>query len=76
MLAAELEQQELLRQQTNTGTLYDVLQNGIDDECMIEDMRDIQDSLATVLRRSEGLTRFIQSYRQLSRLPPPKAGDR
>jgi two-component system nitrogen regulation sensor histidine kinase NtrY len=50
----------------------DVLQNGIDDEGMIEDMRDIQDSLATVLRRSEGLTRFIQSYRQLSRMPPPK----
>ena len=39
---------------------------------LAEDMQDIQESLDTVLRRSEGLTRFIQSYRQLSRMPPPR----
>jgi len=50
----------------------DVLQSGISDDGLIEDMHDIQESLDTVLRRSEGLKRFIQSYRQLSRLPPPK----
>jgi len=41
------------------------------EEGFIEDMRDIQESLDTVLRRSEGLTRFIKSYRQLSRMPRP-----
>jgi len=50
----------------------DVLQSGISDDGLIEDMHDIQESLDTVLRRSEGLKRFIQSYRQLSRLPPPE----
>jgi two-component system nitrogen regulation sensor histidine kinase NtrY len=50
----------------------DVIQSGIDDDSLVEDLCDIQESLATVLRRSEGLTRFIQSYRQLSRLPPPE----
>ncbi len=42
---------------------------------LAEDMQDIQESLDTVMRRSEGLTRFIQSYRQLSRMPPPKRGE-
>lgn len=41
-------------------------------EHLDEEMRDIRESVETVLRRSEGLTRFIQSYRQLSRMPPPK----
>ncbi len=37
-----------------------------------EELQDIRDSVDTVLRRSEGLVRFIQSYRQLSRMPKPK----
>ncbi len=37
-----------------------------------EEMNDVYQTLDTLLRRSEGLTRFIQSYRQLSRLPQPK----
>jgi two-component system nitrogen regulation sensor histidine kinase NtrY len=37
-----------------------------------EDLQDIRDSVDTVVRRSEGLVRFIQSYRQLSRMPKPE----
>jgi nitrogen fixation/metabolism regulation signal transduction histidine kinase len=37
-----------------------------------EELQDIRESVDTVLRRSEGLVRFIQSYRQLSRMPKPK----
>jgi len=37
-----------------------------------EEFQDIRDSVDTVLRRSEGLVRFIQSYRQLSRMPKPQ----
>jgi two-component system nitrogen regulation sensor histidine kinase NtrY len=53
-------------------TLVDeAIQTDIDDDSLVEDLHDIQSSLDTVLRRSEGLTRFIKSYRQLSRMPPP-----
>lgn len=53
-------------------TLVDeAVRSGIENNGLAEDMRDIQASLDTVLRRSEGLTRFIASYRQLSRMPPP-----
>ena len=36
------------------------------------DVGDICDALETLVRRSEGLTGFVQSYRQLTRMPPPK----
>ncbi len=39
-----------------------------------EELQDIRESVDTVLRRSEGLVRFIQSYRQLSRMPKPEIG--
>lgn len=53
-------------------TLIDgVIETGAHDDALTEDLRDIQDSLDTVLRRSEGLARFVKNYRQLSRLPPP-----
>jgi len=37
-----------------------------------ESLQDIRDALDTLVRRSEGLTGFVQSYRQLTRMPPPK----
>lgn len=58
--------------QTAKTLVDEALSNDTIDANLIEDMRDIQVSLDTVLRRSEGLTRFIKSYRQLSRMPPPK----
>jgi nitrogen fixation/metabolism regulation signal transduction histidine kinase len=33
---------------------------------------DIHDAIDTITRRSEGLMRFVKSYRELTRLPPPK----
>lgn len=33
---------------------------------------DIHDAIVTITRRSEGLLRFIKSYRELARLPPPR----
>lgn len=58
--------------QTAKTLVDEVIKTGLYDENLSEDMHDIQESLDTVLRRSEGLKRFIQSYRQLSRLPPPR----
>jgi nitrogen fixation/metabolism regulation signal transduction histidine kinase len=57
--------------QTAKTLVDDALDREVADEQLQEDLQDIGESLGTVLRRSEGLTRFIQSYRQLSRLPPP-----
>jgi len=59
----------------NAKTLVDeAISNDFHEDSFIEDMHDIQESLDTVLRRSEGLTRFIKSYRQLSRMPRPIKG--
>ena len=57
--------------QTATTLMDEVINSGIQDENLREDMHDIRESVDTVLRRSEGLLRFIKSYRQLSRMPPP-----
>jgi two-component system nitrogen regulation sensor histidine kinase NtrY len=58
--------------QTAKTLVDDALEREVADQHLQEDLQDIRESLGTVLRRSEGLTRFIQSYRQLSRMPPPK----
>lgn len=57
--------------QTAKSLVDEVIENSTGDEDSVQDLLDIQESLDTVLRRSEGLTRFVQNYRQLSRLPPP-----
>jgi len=36
------------------------------------ELADIHDALDTLVKRSEGLTGFVQNYRQLTRMPPPK----
>jgi nitrogen fixation/metabolism regulation signal transduction histidine kinase len=37
-----------------------------------EDLADIRLSIAAIRKRGEGLLRFSQSYRQLTRIPPPE----
>jgi len=58
--------------QTAQSLVDDVIARNLHQGQFNDEMRDIRESVETVLRRSEGLTRFIQSYRQLSRTPPPK----
>jgi nitrogen fixation/metabolism regulation signal transduction histidine kinase len=62
--------------QTAKTLIDEVIETGVDASveggALAEDLHDIQESLDTVLRRSEGLRRFVQNYRQLSRLPPPQ----
>ncbi len=38
---------------------------------VIEELEDVKSAVETVARRSDGLMHFVQSYRQLTRLPPP-----
>ncbi len=39
---------------------------------LIEELGDVKSAVETVARRSDGLMHFVQSYRQLTRLPPPE----
>ncbi len=41
-------------------------------EAFDEDLEDLRDAVATVARRSDSLTQFVDSYRQISRLAPPE----
>ncbi len=43
-----------------------------DSDAAAELVRDIHDAVDTITRRSEGLMRFVKSYRQLTRLPSPQ----
>ncbi len=57
--------------QTARALLDDAIRHAADDPVLLEDLHGVGESIDTVLRRSEGLVRFIQSYRQLSRMPQP-----
>ena len=54
-----------------TSTIEAMIGDGkqeLDDETM----QDIKDGLAAIQKRSEGLMHFTETYRNLTRLPPPK----
>jgi len=58
--------------QTAASLIADVLASGLDDPEVRGDLEDIRDAVDTIARRSEGLMGFVRSYRQLTRMPPPK----
>jgi two-component system nitrogen regulation sensor histidine kinase NtrY len=58
--------------QTAGSLVDDILESELQDEKLRSDMEDIRDAIETMARRSEGLQRFVQRYRQLTRMPPPK----
>jgi nitrogen fixation/metabolism regulation signal transduction histidine kinase len=41
-------------------------------EPLAEDVADLQDAVSTVARRSDSLTQFVNSYRQITRMAPPE----
>jgi nitrogen fixation/metabolism regulation signal transduction histidine kinase len=45
------------------------------EEINTKDMEDIHSSVRTVHRRSEKLYRFVEKYRQLTKLPPPEKSE-
>ena len=55
------------------SALSDDLMKELDDDSPImESLADIHSAVETVARRSESLTQFVHSYRQLTRLAPPE----
>jgi two-component system nitrogen regulation sensor histidine kinase NtrY len=57
---------------TASDLANDMLQGADKDSAMSEDLTDLRDAVATVARRSDSLTQFVNSYRQLTRLAPPE----
>ena len=43
-----------------------------DDGELVSELQDVEDAVNTVARRSDGLMKFVSSYRQLTRLPEPE----
>ncbi len=57
---------------TAVDVVDDVIRKDKDDLPLDEDLEDLRDAVATVARRSDSLTQFVDSYRQISRLAPPE----
>ena len=66
---------ELLNSITPIRSLSQNLQELVQQETIsAEDLDDIKSSVATILRRSDHLQQFVESYRKLAMLPSPKKG--
>lgn len=57
---------------TSIGLVDDVIEKAKGQDALIDNLADVRDAVDTVARRSDSLMHFVQSYRRLTRLPPPK----
>lgn len=57
---------------TASDLVDEISDPAVGDKIKPVDLKDIRDSVRTVARRSEGLMHFVQSYKQLTQMPPPK----
>ncbi|MEZ5758525.1 MAG: ATP-binding protein [Emcibacteraceae bacterium] len=57
---------------TSTDLVDDVIIKAGGQEDLIEELTNVRDAVDTVARRSDSLMHFVQSYRRLTRLPPPE----
>jgi nitrogen fixation/metabolism regulation signal transduction histidine kinase len=57
---------------TAVQLVADVVQKDKAGEPFGEDLEDLRDAITTVARRSDSLTQFVESYRQISRMAPPE----
>ncbi|MBU1100195.1 MAG: ATP-binding protein [Bacteroidetes bacterium] len=56
-----------------SATVNDILSNAENDEIQLdaESVTDIRSAMTTINRRSEGLLKFVNNYRNLTRIPKP-----
>jgi nitrogen fixation/metabolism regulation signal transduction histidine kinase len=57
---------------TAVDVVDDVIKKDRDGESLGEDLEDLRNAVATVARRSDSLTQFVDGYRQISKLAPPE----
>jgi two-component system nitrogen regulation sensor histidine kinase NtrY len=58
--------------QTASNLTEDMIEKLDADSPLADGLHDIHDAVSTVARRSDSLTQFVHSYRQLTRLSPPE----
>ncbi len=56
---------------TAVDLLDDATSKIVDHPDLVESLADVSAAVQTVARRSDGLTKFVGSYRRLTQLPPP-----
>jgi signal transduction histidine kinase len=57
---------------TAADVVDDVVAREARGESITDDLHDLRSAVSTVARRSDSLTQFVDSYRQISRLAPPE----
>lgn len=57
---------------TAADVVDDVIGKARAGDAFDEELEDLRDAVATVARRSDSLTQFVDSYRQITRLAPPE----
>lgn len=57
---------------TASDIVDDVLKKQMTGAELQDELADLKDAISTVARRSDSLTQFVDSYRQISRLAPPE----
>ncbi len=57
---------------TSTDLVDDAIKKIEGQKELVEELTDVRDAVDTVARRSDSLMHFVQSYRRLTRLPPPE----
>lgn len=57
---------------TSTDLVDDAIKKVAGQKELVEELTDVRDAVDTVARRSDSLMHFVQSYRRLTRLPPPE----
>jgi len=57
---------------TAVDVVDDAIEKAAKHEPVLDDLHDLRNAVSTVARRSDSLTQFVESYRQISRLAPPE----
>ena len=57
---------------TSTDLVDDAIEKVKGQQELVDELTDVRDAVDTVARRSDSLMHFVQSYRRLTRLPPPE----
>ncbi|MBT6032414.1 MAG: histidine kinase [Kordiimonadaceae bacterium] len=57
---------------TSTDLVDDAIKKAEGQTELVEELVDVRNAVDTVARRSDSLMHFVQSYRRLTRLPPPE----
>ena len=62
---------EIMNSVTPISSLSQTIDEMLDEEVSKDEINDVKDAIGAIRRRSKGLLRFTETYRDLTRIPPP-----